>query len=125
MIARFSLQVFVFALMFLPFSSKAEASTIVFEVSGQNLKEMCENNTQACELWIEGVIEGMEFSYKLLLASELPPNSYMFCFDENENYLQNIRNDFVKKISEEEHSDMINQPAVLTLFPSLHKYKCR
>ena len=108
-----------------PSLSFAESGYTNYSLMGNELKVLCENDPAVCELVIEGVIEGMEFAHILLIPSEVREKETLFCFEEEQEYLPEIRKHFMDFISKEENSSMLDQPAILSLAVALQPHQCR
>lgn len=92
-----------------------------FFVDSRDLNNWCEENESMCELWISAVMEGMEFMHLIGTSAE----TNMFCLDNIDKDMAQIRTDFMYFISQKENVNMLDKPAVFSLVIPLNKHKCK
>lgn len=114
--------------MFIPSATSYadDAATSPFTFAVSDIQKICEKSSAVCEIWIDGVIEGIEF---LKIASapdnkEGPQSLAIFCFDDFSADMKQIRTDLLESLSHEEGQSLETQPALPNLIDVLEKYRC-
>ncbi len=97
-----------------------------FTFSGSDIQNICAKSPSVCEIWIDGVIEGIEF---LKVASPSDNQNVMqknavFCFKDFSTDMKQIRIDLLESLSHEDESALEKQPALVNLIDALGKYRC-
>ncbi|MDH5722969.1 MAG: hypothetical protein OEY94_06575 [Alphaproteobacteria bacterium] len=120
------MKILVLTIFFVLMSLSVHAESDVdspFAFTGGDLENLCIKNESVCALWIEGVVEGMEFMYVFGASQE--PKRNVFCFENFDEDMAQIRSSFMEFISQEDSAVMREQPAVVSLSVGFQKYLCR
>jgi len=99
-------------------------SNETFLMRGEDLKAICEKDSHKCILWIEGVIEGMEFARMIAVPREYSERN-IFCFSADDDYLEDIRQNFMEEVTSGDDLAALDVPAIIILTPMFQKYLCR
>lgn len=114
--------------MFIPSAASYadDAATSPFTFAVSDIQKICEKSSSVCEIWIDGVIEGIEF---LKIASapdnkEVSQSLAIFCFGDFSADMKQIRTDFLESLSREKGQSLETRPALPSLIDVLEKYRC-
>lgn len=106
--------------------SKEECSENPFVMPAGALGKICEGNVPACTLWIEGVVEGMEFFKLMTQPPQAQPENPLFCMENFEAGIKAIREDFTTSFRAGQGGERRDDdPAVIALAPFLQEHACK
>lgn len=99
-----------------------------FSVTGRTIHDTCLKNAAVCGIWIQGVMEGMEFARFMASSSDdLDARPSIFCYgdEDYDSVIKSIQMKFMKNFEKEEYQMMLDKPAVFSLAEEFSPYLCR
>ncbi len=94
-----------------------------FSMTGEELRALCATDKEKCALWIQGVMEGMEFLAIIVRNAEDPP---LYCLEgeSHRDIANKLQKQFMTDIEMPESKSMLDRSAVLMLTPGINEYMC-
>ena len=115
--------VMTFFLMCLPVKAELFYANL-FALKASELRDICLQSENSCDLWVDGVVEGIEFVSRIQSSTKTNQDQIL-CIDKDTNYLKDLRENFLNYMKENERNQkVLNGPAILSLSMGFENYFC-